>query len=130
MTRSALPGSDSKMTIRARCNLAEVYRRTGRPADAVPVAGQALADSQRVRGDLDRLTLLARNNLGSAYRDAGRLADAIPLFERNVADAARVLSSGDWLLARILAKIPPLYGADAADPATEPASQHDPAVQD
>jgi tetratricopeptide (TPR) repeat protein len=89
--RERVLGDTHPDTLSSRSNLANAYRETGRPDQAIPLYERTLADGERVLGDTHLHTLIYRNSLALAYREAGRLQEAIPLFERTLADGERVL---------------------------------------
>jgi cytochrome c-type biogenesis protein CcmH/NrfG len=64
-------GAEHPDTLDARANLAIAYRETGRPAEAVELGQQVLADSERVLGPEDPHTLEIRASLA-------RSSDAAP----------------------------------------------------
>lgn len=84
-------GAEHPDTLDARANLAIAYRETGRPADAVELGQQVLADIERVLGPEHPDTLSVRAVLAGAYREAGRAGDAIELGEQAVAQRERIL---------------------------------------
>jgi tetratricopeptide (TPR) repeat protein len=63
-------------TLSSRNNLAFAYHAAGRPAEAIPLYEQTLADRERILGPDHPDTLGSRNNLALAYRDAGRTDEA------------------------------------------------------
>ena len=86
-------GADHPDTLSSRNNLAAAYQEAGRPAEAIPLFEQTLADCERVLGADHPDTLTSRNNLAAAYQAAGRLGEAIPLYEQTLADRERVLGA-------------------------------------
>jgi len=83
--------ADHPDTLRARNKLAMSYLAAGKPAKAIPLYRQTLADCERVLGPNHSSTLRARNNLAMSYLAAKRPAEAIPLLKRTLADCQRVL---------------------------------------
>lgn len=79
-------GDDHPVTLRTRVGLAQVYRSSGLPHQALPIAeaahaamGAALAASRPGFSDND--LSLSRSELAGVYEDLGRYEDAIPLRE-------------------------------------------------
>ena len=62
-----------------------------RPAQAIAIGEQLLADHVRILGADHPDTLSCRNNLAVAYFAAGRIDEAITLYEQNLAVRERVL---------------------------------------
>lgn len=62
-------------------NLAELYRRMGRYAEAEPLARQAYELLETTRGEDDEYTILALNNLGMIYYEMGRYDRACETLE-------------------------------------------------
>jgi tetratricopeptide (TPR) repeat protein len=72
-------------------NLAGVYYRQGRYAEAEPLCQRALRDRERVLGPEHPDTLTSVNNLAGLYVSQGRYAEAEPLYQRGLRDGERVL---------------------------------------
>ena len=72
-------------------NLAELYRDTGRHAEAEPLLVRALAITEKALGPDHPATANRLNNLVGLYWDTGRLAEAEPLFERALAILEKLL---------------------------------------
>ena len=62
-----------------------------RPAQAIAIGEQLLADHVRILGPDHPETLSSRNNLAVAYFAAGRIDEAITLYDQNLAARERVL---------------------------------------
>jgi tetratricopeptide (TPR) repeat protein len=80
---------DHPYTVTARSELADAYRSSGRPADAIPLYEQNLAAQLQIPGPDHPDTLSTQNNLAAAYQLAGRPADAIPLYKAALAGLER-----------------------------------------
>jgi non-specific serine/threonine protein kinase/serine/threonine-protein kinase len=95
-------GDESLLTESARNDLAIVYRRMGRYADAERILRAMLVVREQRLGSTHRETVATRLNLGSILAQAGRLAEAEPLIRSAVGDFAEVLGDdhGDTMLAR------------------------------
>jgi tetratricopeptide (TPR) repeat protein len=88
-------GDDHPSTQRAREGLAAALLSAGRPAEAVAVNEQILADTERVLGPDHPDTLAACGDLARACLAAGRAADAVPRCERALSGREQVLGPGD-----------------------------------
>jgi tetratricopeptide (TPR) repeat protein len=66
-------------------NLAELYRRQGRYADAVPLYQRSLAIWEKALGRDHPDAATSLNNLASLYASQGRYAYAEPLYQRSLA---------------------------------------------
>ncbi|MGE0143338.1 MAG: tetratricopeptide repeat protein [Planctomycetota bacterium] len=95
-------GDESLLTESARNDLAIVYRRMGRYADAERILKAMLAVREQRLGSTHRETIATRLNLGSILAQAGRPAEAEPLIRSAVRDFGEVLGDdhGDTMLAR------------------------------
>jgi hypothetical protein len=69
------------------------------PAQAISIAQELAADSERILGADHRLTVAARSNLANAYREAGRTAETIVLHEQTLSNRERVLGADDTFTA-------------------------------
>ncbi len=90
-TSSRLLGPAHASTRTARDNLAAAYVAAGRPADAIGIQEQVLAERERALGRDHPETLTALSGLARACLAGGRQEDAILLHERTLADRERVL---------------------------------------
>ena len=78
-------GPDHPDVARSLNNLADLYERQGRYAEAEPLFERALAIRERAVGPDHPDTATSTNNLASFYQAAGRAADALPLVQRLIA---------------------------------------------
>jgi tetratricopeptide (TPR) repeat protein len=77
-------------TVAAREQLAEAYRRAGRPNEAIGLYQDALAQVQKGTGATRPDAVRTREGLALAYHRAGRIDDAATAFERALAEWRRV----------------------------------------
>jgi CHAT domain-containing protein len=84
-------------------NLAALYWKHGRYAEAKPLDERALAIREKALGTHHPAVALSLNNLASVYYKQGRYADALPLVRRTIADT----TAATW------AALPVLFGAQA-----------------
>jgi tetratricopeptide (TPR) repeat protein len=78
-------GRDHVDVARSLNNLADLYQRQARYADAEPIYKRALDIRERTVGPDHPDTAASVNNLASLYQAEGRTADALPLVERMMA---------------------------------------------
>ena len=90
-TSSRLLGPGQASTRTARDSLAAAYVAAGRPADAIGIQEQLLAEREKALGRDHPETLTALSGLARACLAGGRQEDAILLHERTLADRERVL---------------------------------------
>jgi tetratricopeptide (TPR) repeat protein len=90
-TSSRLLGPGHASTRTARDSLAAAYVAAGRPADAIGIQEQLLAEREKALGRDHPETLTALSGLARACLAGGRQEDAILLHERTLADRERVL---------------------------------------
>jgi tetratricopeptide (TPR) repeat protein len=104
-------GRDHIDVARSLNNLADLYQRQDRFADAEPIYKRALDIRERTVGADHPDTAASVNNLTSLYQAEGRTADALPLMERMMAGGR----------ARLRVALPVLLDAqkEAADAARE-----------
>lgn len=84
-------GPTDRRTLRARRDLADALRASGRLDDSIRLYEEALHDSESALETDDPETLECRNDLGYALRFAGRLDEALECLTRAVEDRTRVL---------------------------------------
>jgi CHAT domain-containing protein len=75
-------GPDHPDVARSLNNLADLYERQSRYADAEPLYQRALAIRERAVGADHPDTATSANNLAFLYRAEGRVADALPMVQR------------------------------------------------
>jgi tetratricopeptide (TPR) repeat protein len=63
-------------------SLANVYRDSGRLADAIPLYEEVLTRYQKTLGSENVDTINSISNLATAYQSVGRMREAVALFER------------------------------------------------
>jgi hypothetical protein len=78
-------GQNHPDVARSLNNLADLYQRQNRFADAEPLFKRALAIREAAVGPDHPNTAASVNNLASLYQAEGRAADALPLMERMIA---------------------------------------------
>jgi len=107
--RSKFP--DHPHTTRCLGTLATIYRKLGRPADALTLQTQALAIAQRVLGPHHQTTLKESVWFAECLADLKRRSEAVQLLEDTLAIQRRVLSVDhpDALLA--MSRLAPVYAA-------------------
>jgi tetratricopeptide (TPR) repeat protein len=67
-------------------SLANVYRDSGRLADAIPLYEELLTRYQKTLGSENVATINSISDLATAYQSVGRMREAVPLFERALKD--------------------------------------------
>ena len=110
-------------------NLAELYRATGRYAQAEPLYERAIAIGEKALGPEHPDLATRLNNLAGLYRDTGRYAQAEPLYERAIAIGEKTLGPEHPDLATRLNNLALLYratGRYARGRAALPARHRDP----
>jgi tetratricopeptide (TPR) repeat protein len=74
-------GPDSPDALAARSALAECYRLSGRPLEAIDLMRGVLEGYERTLGPGDVNATLSAARLGAALRDAGRMNESIEIYE-------------------------------------------------
>jgi tetratricopeptide (TPR) repeat protein len=94
-------GPDHPDVARSLNNLADLYERQGRYAEALPLFQRALAIRERAAGPDHPDTATSMNNLAAFYHASGRPADALPLVQHLIARGHAQLSAALPVLADI-----------------------------
>ena len=90
-------------------NLAELYRATGRYAEAEPLFQRALAIGEKTLGPEHPNLAIRLNNLAMLYQATGRYAEAEPLYQRALAIGEKTLGPEHPDLATWLNNLAVLY---------------------
>lgn len=102
-------GDDVQQEQVAGGNLADLYRQTGKNADAEAIFKQIVADSTRVFGENDRETYDVIVDLGTFYRDTGKYAQAEEQFLEAEKGRETLLGPGAPATAEALSDLALLY---------------------
>ena len=85
MIREKVLGRDHPDVARSLNNLADLYERQGRYADAEPPYQRAATIREAALAANHPDTTISLNNLASLYQTEGRTADALPIMQRMIA---------------------------------------------